>query len=226
MQLSRKTKARAAPTPRVVIGAPPLKENRNRRRSNATSEEVLPFPINSTFYPISRWRKDIKAAQTANAMYQVPLSYEIPATTNGSGIFATVYNDDPSNSTQWAELAGVYDSYRVLAFCVEWRPTLIIGGSTPTYVSALAVVSDRNDSAALASYVLAAEYGPNCKIQSGGAPWQRLSNMASTEDSTFLSCGSPAARAWIKTYSSGNTASTTIAQCLVTYLIEFRGVSV
>jgi hypothetical protein len=175
---------------------------------------------------LRRWARDLATATTANAVQQIPLCFCAPATTNGSGIYSSVFSDDPSNSTQWTELAGVYDSYRVLAFKVDWHATLIIGGSTNTYVAAMAVVSDRNDSAALTTYVLAAEYGPNCKIYRGGETWRRYSNMATTEDSTFLTCSSPAARAWIKTYSSGNTASLTIAQVLVTYLVEFRAQSV
>lgn len=198
----------------------------NNKRGNSanganqySSGEVAP---SATKYPEARWARDYHIVTRDYALSTVLLSGEAALTANGSGILAAVYDDNPSVlSPLWTSLAACFDSYRVLAFKVSFKPLWGTGGATITYWSPIASVIDRDDSAALASYNNAMTYATH-KETPGQASFSQLSCAQSPEDMTFLNTGSPSARGWVKLYSTGNSASITVGRVMVEYLTQFR----
>lgn len=198
----------------------PSKGNRNSGKNNKYTSSEL--PPGATSYPEAQWKRDYAIATKDYALTTVLLSGEVACTANGSGVIATVIDDNPSvYSPAWTSLAAAFDGYRVLGFRVTFKPLWGTGGATITYWSIISSVIDRDDSAALASYANAMSYATH-KEAAGQQSFSQLSCAQSSEDLTFLSTGSPAARGWVKLYSSGNSASITVGRLMVEYMVQFR----
>jgi len=203
---------------------PPKKNKRSSRKPRrilAPSE----LPTSSIAYPRTRWPSDVARARTGNNTCTVLLATESALTTSGSGIINSVYTDIVTGVNNWSSFAAVFDSYRVLAVRVQFTPLRAVGGSTVTYFAPIATAIDRSDSTVLSSYLAAMQYSSHREFP-GNTQFSVLSCMASAEDATFLSTQAPAARCWIKTYSTGNTISTTIGRVVTELLVQFRQVGI
>ncbi len=127
---------------------------------------------------------------------------------------------DPSGLANWASYKAVFDEYRVLGIEYEFVPYQFNGELV--IQSSVAAVIDYDDSTMLTSYTLATRY-PSCVEVPGGRTLKILQIMSGAENAQFISTNATAATAWIKSYSSGNTVSTTIGRLRVFFVIQFRG---
>jgi hypothetical protein len=150
------------------------------------------------------------------------LTYELAATTDASGILSSVVGSDPTNAANSSSFFSAYESYRVLGIRLKFRPLRINGGSTATFQAPIAAVVDNNDATALTGYTVAARYA-SMKETGGAEPFSIVGPMCGSEDGGFISTASPASRIWIKLYSNGNTASTTVGRLQIEYVVQFRG---
>ncbi len=183
---------------------------------------VRELPIGATYYPPGRYFKDRINDISEDDTYTIEVCDEVPLTTDGSGLIASVYSDDPSGTADWASYVDVYEEYRVLYFQVDFRPLHQAGGSTATFWAPIASVVDRSDAVALTGYSAAEEFS-SVKEFGGGRAFHRFVPMDGTGDATFLSTASTVAKKWIKFYSSGNSNSLTVGRVMKRYLVQFRG---
>jgi hypothetical protein len=140
--------------------------------------------------------------------------------TDGAGVNATVWSNNPSVASNWAGAAAVFDEYRVLALQIEFEPIKFNGQSIAQ--APIATVVDMDTSTALTGYTLATQYSSD-SLHSGGTRFTCQALMSGSADSNFVSTGSTVATYWIKSYSAGNTISSTIGRVIVTYLVQLRG---
>jgi len=159
--------------------------------------------------------------KTQTDCYTIKMVYDTSVITDGAGVYAVTYADDPSADSNWAAAASFFDEYRTLATVVKFSPNITSGGTLLTYAP-FVVVNDYDSSAALTGYTLASQYS-SVKEYKGNSGWTYKAVMSGLENGSFLSTASHAARWWVKTYSSGNTASTTIGRIQIQHYVQFRG---
>lgn len=180
----------------------------------------------SVEYDMKYWKRDVKAATNEGLRtYQFVLRDDFALTTDGSGVLADVFSNNPSVCAEWADLAAYFEQYRVLAFVIQDAALEITGGATATYRQAISTVIDRTDATALTSYDLADEYD-GVQQHSANNPIFRAIPMAGVTASAFKPVGAPTADAWTKMFSSGNSASITLAHVTRIYLVEFWGTGI
>ncbi len=184
----------------------------------ATRRELDP---ECAYFPPSHWGTTVKRAKTEDYLFTVRLAFDSAVTSDGSGNYATVFSNSPVQAQNWTNYAAVFDSYRVLAFRVKFEPFWTVNIT----FAPMASVVDRSDSTALTSYGLAERYSSHRKAMGKGA-WSQMVNMSGTDESDFVITSAPAATAWVKTYSSGNTASITLGRMNCELLVQFRGVGI
>lgn len=158
---------------------------------------------------------------TQRDCYTIKMVIDFVATTDGSGVWATVSGDDPSADSNWASAAAFFDEYRTLATTFHFAPNVTSGGSLLTYTP-IAVVTDLDSSAALTGYTLASQYSSVREFK-GNSGFTYLAMMTGLENATFLSTASHANRWYVKTYTSGNSASTVIGRVQICHYVQFRG---
>lgn len=202
-----------------------MKTKSSRRRSKRSrsnlyhlNKELLP---NVASCPTSIWSLFGPASRQQD-LHTVLMSRDDVLITDGSGQLATVYSNDPSVSSAWGSLAGIYDEYRVLAFRLDVMPSDIIGGSASTIRQAIAVVTDYDTSAPLTGYTLANQYS-SCKEFQPGKKFSYRAYMSGFENSQYISTGSASPTFWVKLWSSGNTTSLKAANARAVWVVQFRG---
>lgn len=180
----------------------------------------------ATLFPLSDLKGYLSGlSRTENMPYTFRLGYDAAVTTDGSGLLQTVISNSPTSAQNWSTYASTFDEYRVLAVQARFEPLWATGGSTQTYWAPIAHVVDRSDATALTGYGLAERYESHRKTP-GQRKFTVSMNMASVEESSFISTGSSTPNMWIKFYSSGNTVSLTVGRLDVIYLVQFRGLGI
>lgn len=177
------------------------------------------------YFPPSSLGKYLKPGPNEQVMTTLRLGFDSGVTTDGSGSLATVISNSPVQAQNWLSYAATFEEHRVLAFRVEFDPYWVAGGTTAVTLAPIASVIDRTDATALTGYGLAERY-PSHKKTPGQKRFHQLVTMSGIEESSFFPTSSPSANNWIKFYSSGNTASTTIGRLNVVLLIQFRGLGI
>lgn len=194
------------------------KTSRGRQRSAQHGE----FSAAADSYPMSRLSADMRRYSTETDLHTIPLFRDFTVVTDGTGVHAGVYSDDPSGTPDWASYADVFEEYRVLCLQVRFRPQWATGGGTYVQFSPIATAVDRSDAVALTGYSAAAEFG-SMKEHAARQGFTVSAPMNNAEEAIFLPTSSTTARRWIKMYSSVNTASTVVGHAQVMYLVQFRG---
>ncbi len=172
------------------------------------------FPLRS-FGPVQ------KGAKNEDYLFTVRLAFDQAVTSDGSGAIASVISNSPVQAQNWTGYAAVFDEYRVLAMKVKFEPFWTVNCT----FAPIASVIDRSDSTALTGYGLAERYASHKKAM-GKAQFSQTINMSSVDEAGFTITSAPAANAWVKLYSSGNTASFTFGRLNVIMLVQFRGVGI
>jgi len=179
------------------------------------SPEVLDCPKNIIKHIDSQ-------AQYQLDLYTIRMVQDFVVTTDSSGNLATVIGNLPSNSGNWANLALVFDEYRVLALKVDYKPSYFAASSSTVILAPIASVIDLDNNSALGSYLAASAYSSQ-KESPGMKSFSRLALMSAVENSNFISTASPSTSFWIKYWSNGNPASTNIGRFVISYYVQFRG---
>lgn len=203
---------------------------RSRNRSGIRRADVVRYielDSENCFYPPKLFHQFVREFDNAEEarLMTLKLGSEDPVTTSGSGILNAVYNNSPTNASNWAGYASVFDEFRVLGFQVAFRPLKGIGGTSSLFWAPITSVIDRSDATALTGYTLAARYQSR-KEAPGMTSWTQTATMQSVEDGSFLPTNAPVANTWVKIYSSGNANSTTVGRIEVTYVVQFRGLGI
>lgn len=219
----------AAKTPRSTSAPPRRPPPKARGKSTGRSERVhrdAELDPDAVAFPPHLWKSTVDSASRSEARTcTLELGSDLSITTDGSGLLATVISATPTNASNWSNFVNVFDEYRVLAVRVEFKPLLIAGGSTSTYMAPIIHVIDRDSSVALTSYTLANRY-TSARETPGGKPFSQTIYMSSVEEAGFVSVSTTKTLGWFQFYSSGNTASFTLGRCKLTYIVQFRGLGI
>ena len=172
-------------------------------------------------YPKGSERTLLRKGASEEVLNTIRLGFDSAITTDGAGALATVVSNSPVQAQNWANYAAVFDSYRVLAMILEFDPFWTVNCT----FAPVASVVDRSDSTALTSYGLAERYESSKKTP-GQKRFRQYVNMSGSEEALFKQTSAPVADNWIKLYSSGNTASFTLARLNVVLIVQFRGVGI
>lgn len=191
----------------------PPRNRRERRGSRGTDREG--WGDGDNYY----WPKGYALEQM---IYPMELNYDAAVVTDGSGVWQGVYSDLAANSPNWASFATPFEQYRVTKFVVRFEPLRVFGGSTAVTFGPVVSVLDRDDSTALTGYSVGDRYG-SAKMVPGNRAFRKTMVASGINELGFLDCTSASADLWIKVYSSGNTASTTIGRVFITYFVLFKG---
>jgi hypothetical protein len=199
------------------------------RKSKSSSQPIgwtryTELTEGSSMFPMNMAHKYI-SADTESHLVTLRLASDSSITSDGSGLIQTVLNNNPANAQAWSVYGIAFDAYRVLAMIITFEPLHVVGGSSATFYAPIASVVDRTDAIALTSYALAERYGSHKKAP-GMTRFTNQLNMLSIDESVFVPCNSPVSNSWIKFYSSGNSASTTVGRLDIRYIVQFRGLGI
>lgn len=199
-----------------------VKANR-RSKTRRASQFVFKLELSPqiTECPPNIW-STLSRARKQQDLYTILMSRDDVLASSASGVLATVYANDPSVTSAWSSIAAVFDEFRVLAFRVIYRPHRYDGGTLGTVRAAVAVVTDYDTPTALTGYLLANQFS-SCKEYNGGTNFEYAAFMSGSENSGFISTGSPSPSFWVKLYSAGNSTSTSLGHAMAEYVVQFRG---
>lgn len=154
--------------------------------------------------------------------YTVRIVVDSILSTDSSGKITSAFSQVDTSAPLWTDLAAAFDEYRTLAMRVVVKPYRFAGGSSVTTLAPIASVTDLDSSAILTSYALAGQYSSYKETQ-GGMTHTAYAAMSGPENSVFQSTASVGALWYLKLYSSGNTASTAVANVAIERIVQFRG---
>lgn len=220
--LKKKKSIKAKPAGKPKSAAKNLGSKRGQHSSNVSWQTKKELDPASTEFPLSHWGASVKGARNENYLFTLRLAYDQACNTDGSGNIATVFSAAVAGAQNWTNYAAVFDEYRVLAQKVTFEPFWTVNTTFAPFAS----VIDRSDATALTSYGLAERYASH-KKKMGKSSWRQSVSMSSPEEAGFsATTASTTTFWWIKTYSSGNTASQTIGRYNVEFIVQFRGVGI
>ncbi len=204
-----------------------MKQKRNKKTSNGrylVCEELKPdvFPTHQDVKKILRIR-DMMKKDRVQELQTVVIPFDVLIASDSSGNIQQTYANNPTNSPYWTEYDANWDEYRVLGIKVSYEPFILVGGSTITLRAPISVVTDYDDSTSLTAYSLADTYSDHERHPSD-RPWEKVSCEAVTLDgwNGNMAAG-PTNQFWVKLFSAGNSASTSMGRILVEYIVQFRG---
>jgi len=146
-------------------------------------------------------------------------SYYFPLNATVGGVVDNSYADSSVASVNdWANLAGAFHEYRVLAFEMKYVPLVSYTTNYPPF----ATVVDRQTSLTLGAYTAAANH-ESVQLDSSRYNIKRVIKMDGVDESGWIATSTTAAHMYIKMYGSGFTSAQNVGNILFTYLVQFRG---
>ncbi len=149
--------------------------------------------------------------------------------TSAGGVVNTVFDaySQMSTPTDWTNLSGLYTEYRILSMEVEFIPWNTFNqGLAPTInLAPIYTVEDRANNTVLGSTAQAVGYD-SCYVKEPSKRFIRRIKMNANEEAVFTPVGSSpatASRLYIKLYSTGNVASTTLYDFVTRIVVQLRG---
>ncbi len=130
-----------------------------------------------------------------------------------------------SASSDWSSISGGWQEFRILSMDVVLSPWNPFNLPTTTNVAPVVSVLDRSSNSPLSSIAIATNY-QSAEIHDPSTRIRRVIKMAGVDEAMWTLVGStPAAtaRLYVKLYSAGNTASTTLYDYFTIVIVEFRG---
>jgi len=163
----------------------------------------------------------VKGASNETDTHSIVLTEEFSLTSSAGGVIALVQPDNPNATANWSNFVNCFDEYRVLAFELWYMPNNRYSKSV-TVTTPILMVIDHDSATALSSYSQAAQYA-SVRQFALDDPFKMVARMADVSEASFLNTTAPAARFWIKAYSTGLTVSTSYGVVIVSYKVQFRG---
>lgn len=166
-----------------------------------------------------------------NRIHKFVLRSVYPISSDAGGSINFITNTDASTSSDWTNLSGLFDSYRVVKIHMEWIPNFSHGSTQ--VLPPLFVIFDPDDGQAItASSALFIGY-PNCKILPvdkyvhAWAECPKVNSISATvgaysvNEGGFIDLAAPASTCSIQAYSTGLAVSTAYGTLVNTYEVEF-----
>ncbi len=163
----------------------------------------------------------------ANETEVAELLYIGSVATTAGGVINTVFDaySQLTSSPDWSSYANLWQEYRILSMKVHAEPWNKYNQPTTSALAPVYSVVARDTATALSSLSDCAGYA-SVEIHAPSTPFDKEIKMAGAGEAQFvLTTASPATsdRLYIKLYSSGNVASTTVYDYLDRILVQFRG---
>lgn len=189
-----------------------MQRSKHNRRGQASATDVIyKGPVVS------------KLEKQQTKMIETVSFEDLTITTSGtSAISLAVPLSNPSSSTDWSTLAGVWDEFRVIASSAQFTPITSSAPSTTMGCVVQAAV-DRDSSAAPTSYAALANYEsciyfPVDKVKT--LTWR----MTGTNEANWINVNSPVTTGTFKFFGQCPAlVSTIVGHLRVAYRIQFRG---
>lgn len=146
---------------------------------------------------------------------------------SAGGVVSTVFacGSQVTSSNDWTSFQALWQEYRVLSMKVMFRPWNKNNQPTTSALAPVLSVTTRDNSTALSTLSDTATYD-SVQIHSPSTEFDREIKMSGIDEAswTLTSTTPPAAsQMYIKLYSSGNVASTTLYDYLTIIIVQFRG---
>ncbi len=149
----------------------------------------------------------------------VNFSYFFPLNATVGGVVDNAYSDQSVvSANDWANIAGSFHEFRVLAFQMHFEPLVSYTTNYPAFVT----VIDRSVATTLGGYTSAANH-ESCQLWSSRYPKRVIARMDGPEEADWVSTTTSSNKYFIKHYGTGFTASQNVGNILFTYLVQFRG---
>jgi hypothetical protein len=159
-------------------------------------------------------------ALSANRTIETTLFFENALTSDGAGVYNTVYQ--PSSSfDDFSDFSSVYDEVRCLSFKMIFVPSNRYTKVTTTCIPGYVFI-DRGNSTASTSRAVAYAH-ESAKLLTLEDPWTHECKMTSIDESSFQSVASYASLFFIKTYFNGLSLATTYGYVRQIAIFQFRG---
>jgi hypothetical protein len=201
-------------------------KTKKKKQGNSQKDGVVIVSPNAiTYHGPTRLLPQPQRVKKDDIVAQL-LVYGTLATSVG-GVLATVFDDysQASTSPQWAEYLALYSEYRILSMDLEIVPWNKYNMPITTNLAPIVTVEDRQNATALASYSDACGFSETLLLHEPSTRIRRVVRMQGTGEAEFTSSAtSPSTedRYYLKLYSSGNTASTTIYDYINRLMVQFR----
>jgi hypothetical protein len=190
-----------------------------RNKKNNSKNKRIETPGDSQIY---RGPVTLPGSSIQEDLHTDELSLLVPVTASGGGVINNVQAFSLSSFPQASSYQALYDEYRLLAMECTWIPQQADCPQVPANALAvIAMVLDRDSSAALTTLTQAASYA-SVKLKCVNKSMRVVYKMNGSEDAAWATTAS-AISAWIKVYGGALTASTLYGYIFLRGLFQFRG---
>ncbi len=195
---------------------PPKKTTQNKGKSNPSTAVVR-------YTGPTR----LSAATQSNDVIVTEINNAGQLITTAGGTISTVFDaySQASTGVDWASFINLYQEYRILSMEIELIPYNTYNFPTTSTLGPMYTVTDRGTNAALTSLATTVAYD-SMKVQLPSKRIIRQIKMDGLDEAGWIAnSASPAtgSRLFIKTWSSGNVASTTLYDFIARVIVQFRG---
>jgi hypothetical protein len=199
---------------------------RSKSRKKQKSGQIVVSPASLSYNGPTRFPVTAQDRAAKDDATVVELILIGAIASSGAGVIATVFDcySQASSCAEWSTYLGLYSEFRILSMDIELLPWNRYNLPTTTAAAPLYAVEDRQNSTALASladcqgYVTLSAHPPS-------TPVRRVVRMMGSGEADFTSsASSPNAddRFFLKLYSAGNTATTTLYDYVNRMMVQFR----
>jgi len=148
----------------------------------------------------------------------------IPVVTNAGGSILTSYTTDSITSLgEWSTWTGLYREYRVLGLEVSYRPYYSPSFPAPSLVAGYGAVAVAHGSTTTPTSVASVVENSSFSEWNPGMPFRLTWKMASPEESHFSLSSANPNYGGVQVASQNSTASVTLGEAYVRFLVQFRG---
>ncbi len=195
-----------------------------QRKSNRSRKSKPIVPVNAASYAgPSRLPRGV----TEKALDVVQLGIYGSVASSAGGVISTVFNagSQTTSSNDWTSYQNLYQEYRILSMKVHLVPWNKYNQPTTSALAPVLSVTTRDSSTALSTLADTATYD-SVQVHAPSSDIVRTIQMDGIDEAswTLTSTTPPAASTmYVKLYSSGNVASTTLYDYLTICIVQFRG---
>ncbi len=205
----------------MMINSRSRKGKQSKKRPTASALRPAPTAL------VYRGPSRIPLSTAQNDVFTTQINNQGALTTTAGGVIATVFDSYSQASTpaDWTNLANLYTEYRILSMDLEFLPWNKYNQPTTSALAPMYSVVDRSNNTAIGSLAQVMAYD-SVEAVEPSTYFKRVVKMNSAEEAQWIPTGSSpatASRLYVKLYSSGNVASTTLYDFVARLVVQFRG---